>query len=172
MLFVDDSEVDRVLNHEANISHKLMHDSGRPNGAKEIPLEQKAMIGIFSKLEGPSLASDLFGVSVSQASNFARGESVHGKGNPELKALVDGKLQDINSLTADLLMRTLQGVDLDKVNEEKPITQSIIAKNFAGIIEKTAPKGLEGANVHFHVYAPQPVANESFQTIEIEAVEK
>lgn len=168
-LFVDDSEVDRMLTHPTNIVHRLMHDKGRPVGTKGIPLEQRAMIGIFAKIEGPSEASKAFGISQSQASNYSKGESVHGRGNPELKAALNDKVKDIHEITAEKLLETLGCLNLEKIAEEKPRVQAGIAKDLATVMEKTSEKAGTGAQIQVVVYAPQPVDSMKFETIEVEA---
>jgi len=168
-LFVDDVTAEQMLNHETNVVHKLCHDNQRPKGALEIPLEQKAMIGLFSRLEGPSVAAEVFDVSPSSASNFAKGETVHGKGNPELKAALNDKVKDIHSITAEKLLATLDVMDVELIAQEKPRVQAGIAKDLATVMEKTSEKGDGGTKVQVIVYAPQPVDSMKFETIEVEA---
>lgn len=170
MIFVSDEEIEARLEHPNNVVHKIMHDGkGRPSGVKNIDEATKVEIGVTAKALGPTAAAEIFDCSISQASNFSKGKTVHGDGNPELKLRVENETTDIHAKARDLVLQTLNVIEIETVREESPRVQAAIAKDLATIIEKTSPKDGGGANVLVQIYSPRQDKIDVYETVVIEA---
>lgn len=165
MPFVSQEEFEERLQHPNNIVHKIKHDGkGRPKGVENIPQETRAVIGTLAKSVGPTTAAEIFDCSISQASNFSKGKTVSGEGNAELKAKVESETEHIHEVARDLVLKTLKIIDPELIREEKPRVQASIAKDLAGVIEKTTPKNAETGGVHINIYAPRQDKLDKYET--------
>jgi hypothetical protein len=158
MLFLTDAEVQERLESQNNyeVIHKKMYDSGRTTGTKNIPTDQKALIGAVAKVDGPTVASKLFGVSISQASNYSKGVSTHGNGvNSELSEKVDDRMSALHSKVLDKLLDSIDAIDDDKVKKLDPKSQTEVAKNLSTIIKNTTEEKREDSKQVVIIYAPE-----------------
>lgn len=168
-IFVTSDELLERSQHPNNVVHHIMHDGkGRPKNVSNISEETRVAIGTVTKAIGPTAAAEMFDCSISQASNFSKGKTVHGSGNPELKAAVEGKVEDIHTKARDLVLETLGLVSVEEIASESVRSKVSIAKDLAGVIEKTSPKGDGNANVQINIYAPRQDSIEKYETAVIE----
>lgn len=168
-IFVDQAEMESRLQHPNNVVHHTMHNGkGRPPGVKNIPDEAKIAIGSLAKVIGPTDAAELFDCSISQASNFAKGKTVHGDGNPGLKEAVEGKTEDIHTKARDLVLETLGLITVEEIAGESVRSKVGIAKDLAGVIEKTSPQGTGNSPVQINIYAPRQDSVDKYETHVIE----
>lgn len=74
----------------------------------------------------------------------------------EIKASNNSALMEnqIISTTTLKLMEAIEGIDRDKVNKEKPVAQTIIARNLASILEKVRPQAHNQTNIQYNVFVP------------------
>ncbi len=173
MLFVNDAEIEERLTHPNNVVHKIMHDGkGRPAGVLNIPEEVRLEVATLAKIAGPSVAAEVFDVSASQASNFAKGKTVHGDGNPDLKKKVEAETSDLHQKARNLVLEGLgiMGDKMDELRDESPRVVAGVTKDLATIIEKTSPKEGTGNQINIVVYAPKQKSIDSYETVEAEVI--
>lgn len=168
-IFVTDVEMQERLEHPNNIVHKTMHEGkGRPKGVSNISEETRAVVGSVAKSIGPTAAAEMFDVSISQASNFSKGKTVNSEGNPDLKEAVEKSTDEIHTKARDLVLSTLGLIDIDEIASESVRSKVGIAKDLAGVIEKTSPKNGGGGSVVVHITTPAMKSVDAFETITIE----
>lgn len=164
-IFVTETEIKERSSHPNNVVHHIMHDGkGRPSGVKNIPGEAKIAIGTVAKTIGPTAAAELFDCSISQASNFSKGKSVHGHGNPELKEAVEKKTDDIQTKARNLVFETLGLIGVDEIADESVRSKVSIAKDLSTVVEKLGPKGDGSSNVQINIYAPKQDNVDKYET--------
>jgi len=168
-IFVSSEEMESRLEHPNNVVHHIMHDGkGRTKGASNIEPESRVAIGSVAKSIGPTAAAEMFNVSISQASNYSKGKTIHGSGNPELKEGVERKTDDIHTKARDLVLDTLGLIDVGEIAGESVRSKVSIAKDLAGVIEKTTPKTEGSGNVQINIYAPKQDSLDKYETKVIE----
>lgn len=157
------------LTSEDNLLVK--HDrcgAGRRDGDTEIPDFLRKLIGITTKVSGPTKAAKVFGVSQPTASTAARGEISPGVPNPELKAHINEKIADARERAVQGVLSALNLVPekIDGNVKLKDLTQ--VAKDLSFVADKLAPadeKMPRGAQVIF--YTPPAAQLESYDIIDI-----
>jgi len=60
------------------------------------------------------------------------------------------------------LAHAIESIDSDLVKNEKPLIQTVIARNLAGVIEKLQPKVIAATNIQFNVFTPTRKRLEEF----------
>jgi len=69
------------------------------------------------------------------------------------------------------LAHAIENINDDLVKNEKPLIQTVIARNLAGVIEKLSPKMVAQTNIQFNVFTPTRKRLEEFgepiQVIEV-----
>lgn len=65
-------------------------------------------------------------------------------------------------LTSEKLLNAIDSIKDDTVQGEKPIVQTVIARNLATVLEKLSPKIVAQTNVQFNVYTPTTKRLEEF----------
>lgn len=73
-------------------------------------------------------------------------------------AIVTKTLKNANSK----LSTVIEGIKDDDLKNEKPLVQTVIARNLATVIEKLQPKVVAQTNIQFNVYTPRPKKVEDF----------
>lgn len=63
---------------------------------------------------------------------------------------------------SDKLFHAVESIDADEVKNEKPIAQTVIARNLATVIEKLTPKAINQTNIQFNVFTPRTKKIEEF----------
>lgn len=70
----------------------------------------------------------------------------------EMVELIENKIVD---KTNEKLLATIESMDDAKIKDEKPIAQSVIARNLASILDRLSPKVGPNLNVQFNVFQPR-----------------
>ncbi len=170
-LYLNEEEAENHLNSEINVVRKQMYGPGRPSGKENITDEQRGIIGAFAEIEGPTAASELFDVSISQASNYSKGKShFSGEKKEEIVSVKEDKIKKVGDKALDKLLESIDAVDLNGDLKEAKLASSI-AKDLSGVVEMTKPKDQAGPNIgQLVVFYPKERTLEEYgQPIEIKA---
>lgn len=140
--------------------------SGIPNFVREIMAgEERADIATQKEI------GDSWGVSGTAVRYAGEGRvGAHQKKGEleDLDKVADAIAQDIVAKTIESANRKLfdaiDSIDVEKVKDEKPIAQTVIARNLASVIEKLSPKAVNQTNIQFNVYTPPTKSLEEFGT--------
>lgn len=172
-MIITAEELERRLKSQKNIGNSLSIDSnqtfrtakvtqiGQKDKDKaekppEPPRETKALAGILATIGQGSvkdIAADM-GMSTRQ---------VHqAKNLPEVKLTIDR----VREIALDKMMLCLQGMSMDKFDGTNIKDLSTIAANMSRIIEKTAPKEING-NIQLLVYAPQQREERFYKCVDV-----
>lgn len=148
MITLDEEKVDRRLNAEGNLALKLgkgnrinHDDAGRNVGDKNLHPVLRSIISAAAQISTAKKVSEDFNVSPQQAHNLKHGKTT---GTGEVKdEILDKKkeiLDEVRTKASDILLKTL-GIIPEKLESQNlKVTQiSQVAKDMAGIIEKTNP---------------------------------
>lgn len=178
--FISEEEADRRLTSPDNLCVQMvpesgdlnilkLHNGGKNEGDKNIPLEIQAVIGAAAHLDTAKNVADEFGVSPQQVHNLKHGRTTYLKGKNE--KLVDA-LGIEKKKVADLaLQRTLEAMGVIKPSdlEGKPVQAADVALKMANVFEKMSPKeaSTDGSNVQVNVFVPRVKNEEEYDVIEV-----
>ena len=181
-IFRDDSEIDRILNHENNkVNHKTIGQGNNQTTRKEEytkrPLEEKANIGVLATLLGNKATSDLTGVDPTQVSAYKNATKAIGNGvnikDQELKSELSDRLAPIRNRALDKVDLFMEILSSEKALKMKGRDLASAAKNMVEIYDKLGPKVdnplFQARTVVF--YSPKVRESIDYPVIEIEAVQ-
>ena len=164
------------LNSEDNILYKKIHDNRQNKNWKPVPVPDflKPLIGTAVELESNKEVAKNFGVCPATVTAIGRGfntldEMQRGE-NPDaalMRKTDDAKAQ-IKDTALDRLAKSLGFITDDKLEDEKPLSLSQIARNMATITEKLDPRAGDVNIGNVVIYAPQQRGLDKFQTIDVE----
>lgn len=142
---------------------------GKHKGDGDLSPELRTLIALTSLDIGVTKAARTFNVAESTVSQLAQGRisnPKHGRIDEGLKARVETKKEEINSVAVDLLLEGLKSVSVAEVSS-LDVTERIKAlKDVSQIVEKTSSNGEknQGGNNYFFM-APQMVNVEKFEVL-------
>lgn len=180
MGLLSESEALRALNHQDNIASKYgngngtvkkLYPGGRHPGDKNIPPETRVVVGTLANLDSTRNVAEAFGISHSQVHALKHGKTDQdGAPNPDLVERIESSLGVIQDKAIVTLMESLKLITPDKLSKLKVRELSGVAKDMAGVIERTTPK----KEIHNHgptlvVYTPKPNEEADYEVVEAPA---
>lgn len=151
---INQEELQRRINSPKNLVNKLtvIKKEKRTYSPRMTP-EVSNVVGITSKIDGPTKAAAEFGVSVHQARNAAA-------------KIPDEKLGRVQDLALSMLMDSLGLLTPENISGEKPKDISQIAKNLSTIYNNTRSQdNNNGATII--VVAPESKRVKDYDIIEV-----
>jgi len=163
-IFLEQSEADERI-ELSDVLFKRVHDKTRPEGAKEIPFDQRVAIGTLAKsFDNNKVVAEVMNVSGATVSNYKQGKVASHK-DTELSQAIDKRLGIVRDKALDVLIDSLDAIDTEKLNTMGPLVASKVASNIAGIIEKTAEKVDQTQNLNVIVYTPRLSKLDDYATV-------
>lgn len=179
-MYKSDEEVERILNHELNVTRitslngpdrfKVGLRPGESKG-KTIPKEEKANIGTLASLIGNRAAGKLLDLSTSQVSRYQRGNDSYNHPDQEIKDKIADNLAPIRN-RAIANVEFLLDVVAEKASNMSGSKAAQAAKNMVEVYDKLGPKvGVVNLNTPQVVfYAPRVLESRDYPVIEVEAI--
>jgi hypothetical protein len=177
-LFISESEADRKLNHEKNliIKHKLVghgqsSNGGRPLGGKNLSTELKALVGTVAKVSGVKATAEAFNISKNQVGAYRQGlKTDKSAPDPALRKLQEKNIEEIHEKVVDGILRSLNCITDEKVEEANYSALTKGASNLAGVLDKLREKdNSNNLTQQFVFFGVKPREEEAYNIIEVEA---
>lgn len=184
---MNQEQVDQRINSENNLLVKLgkghglggneinHENAGREKGSSNLSPFMREVISAAGALDTSPNVAKAFGISKAHAHNLKHGIITRPNGpDPVLIKKRDSVKAEINAKASDLVLEALGLVTYEKLaGIEKIKDLTAVAKDLSSVIEKTNPetKNGNGAGINVHVYSPGQLKIETFETIEVEAME-
>jgi hypothetical protein len=150
-----------VIEGESTVVNRNSH--GRTKGATELAPFDRELLGTITKLDGPTAASEIFGVVPSTAFQAGQGNF---KKDTGLSERVTRNLERVREVALDRLLSSVNLMEDDKMEGLSAKDLSAIASNLSRVVEKTLPKDLNvGPVAQLIVYAPTRVQEEYYKTV-------
>lgn len=161
--------VQKLRHGSGNISN---HESaGRRNGDIGIPPIFQEIIGTLAKVSTVKEVSEKLSLSHSQVQSLKEGKTTNTHGeNLELKSSIVANLAGLKNKILDKaagkLLRSLDAIKEDEVDDLGALKASELSRNLAGVMDKMTPKNdISQNNVgQIIVFAPQTRSIESYPT--------
>jgi len=176
-LLISESELKQKLDSAAIVYHKI----GRGSGNEPRPRSETFKSGIpdfVRKIIAGEARSEVakntdiaksWGVSSTAVRYAEEGRiGAHQLKGEEIE-LVESAEEIANDIVSKTiaranqkLARAIENIDDELVKNEKPLIQTVIARNLAGVIEKLQPKVIAATNIQFNVFTPRTRRLEEF----------
>lgn len=172
---ISQEEFDLELSSDFSVLH-IMPAKGRGN-VKEIPhavrafIAEEAINGASSKEITDAL--NISPSSISAYKNGATSTASYDSPNKKLRAHIDNVKERITKKASNRLIRALNNLDEDKMNELGARDLSGVAKDMSVIIDKMSPKADKSTeqHAHIHLYTPPQKKLEDYESIDGEVIE-
>lgn len=176
-LLITEEELERKLETAQVIYHRLGHGSNNePRPRSEmfksgIPdFVRKIIAGeARSEVAKNTDIADSWGISPTAVRYAEEGRiGAHQQKGQEIELV-----EDADKIANDIVAKTLknansklstviEGIKDDDLKNEKPLVQTVIARNLATVIEKLQPKVIAQTNIQFNVFTPRQKKVEEF----------
>lgn len=181
-LLISENEAQHKLKHETNlvIKHKLIgrgghaSNGGRPAGLTKWSPEVKAIIGTLANQSTNKKVAEVFNMAPQQVGAYARGlDSSGNRPDPELRKHLESNVEEVRSKVIGKILKTIDHIDDEKIQEANFATLSKAASNLAGVFDRLGPKDSSNGNSlqqNFVFYGVKPRTESDYKVIEVETV--
>lgn len=153
------------LANRFNIEERIIKLPGKKLGSKNLSIEERTDIAIETRLgEKTEIVAQNHEVREITAAKIKSG--ARDSGEIDEKRVTE-TISQVRDKALDRLMHSLGLLDNDKLSGCNAKDLSIIAANMGRVVEKTAPKEQQGAQVNVIIYSPELRKEASFEKIEI-----
>lgn len=160
----------------SNVEVEYRQRTGRPVGSPRLSPEARSIVAQAARVLPHNALAKMVGLHPRTVSNYSRGvtsnssagrQTVNEDLKDNLEKATEDKAKQISGVALDLLMASLESVDLTKIKGEARKVQ--VAKDLATIHEKMAGKGPLDGVTKVLIYAPRQKTMDSFEVLDIPA---
>lgn len=171
LMIVSEEEWEKEISN-AKKAEIVTIKKGRGEGNKEVPEEVKKLLSVEDLNGGSAFelgkALKISSSSISAYKNGATSTASYHEPKIELKTHIDGVKDRISRKAKRVILKSLDSITNDKLDELKPTDAAAVARQMSAIIKEMEPERIDDKKDNlpqFIVFAPQFNKEDHYETI-------